>query len=151
MARLAYHKQKINDCIPYVDSFYSLTGRIETMAVDADLLKRILEHYKHRLDGFLQDENIKPVASVHFTKHIADLKAKVDGALGELGSLSGETEIKSWAKRHHDILRPAVSQYETDAKQFRDAAHSKLSRPDLRQLEIELARITAEIVTLLNL
>jgi len=121
------------------------------MAVDTDLLKRILEHYKHRLDGFLQDENIKPVASVHFTKHIVDLKAKVDDALGELGSLKSETEIRAWAKRRRDILKPAVSQYETDAKQFRDAAHSKLSRPDLRQLEIELARITAEIVTLLNL
>jgi len=134
-----------------VDSFYSLTGRSAIMAIDAELLKRILEHYKHRLDGFLQDENIKPVASVHFTKHITELKQKVDDALHELGSLKNEAEIKSWAKRHHDILKPAVSQYEKDAKQFRDEAHSRLSRPDLRQLEIELARITAEIVTLLNL
>ena len=121
------------------------------MAIDSDLLKRILEHYKHRLDGFLQDDNIRPVASVHFTKHITELKQKVDDALHELGSLKNETEIKNWAQRHHDILKPAVSQYEKDAKQFRDEAHSRLSRPDLRQLEIELARIAAEVITLLNL
>ena len=121
------------------------------MAIDRELLKRILEHYKHRLDGFLQDPNIKPVASAHFTKHITELKQKVDDALTELGSLKTDTDINNWARRHHYILKPAVSQYEKDAKQFRDEAHSKLSKPDLRQLEIELARIAAEIVTLLNL
>ncbi|MGA2459804.1 MAG: hypothetical protein ABSF82_00050 [Candidatus Bathyarchaeia archaeon] len=123
------------------------------MAIDRELLKHILEHYKHRLDEFLQEENIRPVASGHFSKHINDLKLRVDEALSALDSLKSDidTEAKSWGRSYSDILKPAVSQYEKDAKQFLTEANAKLSKPDLHQLEIELARIAAEIVTLLNL
>jgi uncharacterized protein with von Willebrand factor type A (vWA) domain len=123
------------------------------MAIDRELFKHILEHYKHRLDEFLQEENIKPVASRHFSKHINDLKQRVDEALSALDSLKSDidAETKSWVQSYSDILKPAVSQYEKDAKQFLTEADKKLSNPNLRQLEIELARITAEIVTLLNL
>jgi len=58
------------------------------MAIDRELLKNILEHYKHRLDEFLQEENIRPVASGHFSKHIDDLKHRVDEALSALNSLN---------------------------------------------------------------
>ena len=123
------------------------------MAIDRDLLKHILEHYKHRLDEFLQEENIKPVASGHFSKHINDLKRRVDEALSSLDSLKSDidAETKSWVRSYSDILKPAVTQYEKDAKQFLAEADAKLSKPNLRLLELELARIAAEIVTLLNL
>jgi hypothetical protein len=123
------------------------------MGIDRDLLKHVLEHYKYRLDEFLREENIRPVASGHFSKHINDLKHRVDEALSELDSLKPdlEAETKSWIGSYSDILKPAVSQYEKDAKQFLTEADAKLSKPSLRQLEIELARIAAEIVTLLNL
>jgi hypothetical protein len=123
------------------------------MAIDRELLKNILEHYRHRLDEFLQEENIRPVASGHFSKHIDDLKHRVDEALSALDSLKADmdAETKSWVTSYSDILKPAVSQYEKDAKQFLTDADAKLSKPDLRHLEIELARIAAEIVTLLNL
>jgi flagellar biosynthesis chaperone FliJ len=123
------------------------------MAIDRELLKHILEHYKHRLDQFLQEEGIKPVASGHFSNHINDLKRRVDEALSSLDSLKSDidSETKSWIRSYSDILKPAVSQYEKDAKQFLAEADAKLSRPNLRLLEIELARIAAEIVTLLNL
>ena len=123
------------------------------MAIDRELLKHILEHYKHRLDEFLQEENIKPVASRHFSKHINDLKHRVDEALSALDSLKSDidAETKSWVRSYRDILKPAVSQYDKDAKQFLTEANAKLGKPNLRQLEIELARIAAEIVTLLNL
>lgn len=123
------------------------------MAIDRELLKHILEHYNHRLDEFLQGENIKPVASGHFSKHINDLKRRVDEALSSLGSLKPDVddETKSWVRSYSDILKPAVSQYEKDAKQFLAEADAKLSKPNLRLLELELARIAAEIVTLLNL
>ena len=123
------------------------------MAIDRDLLKHILEHYRHRLDEFLQEENIRPVASGHFSKHIKDLKHKTDEALSALDSLKSnlDDETKSWIRTYSDILKPAVSQYEKDARHFLTEADAKLSKPDLRQLEIELARIAAEIVTLLNL
>ena len=122
------------------------------MAIDRELLKNILEHYKHRLDEFLQEENIKPVASGHFSKHITDLKQTVDHALSDLGSLRSDMddETESWARKYRDILKPAVSQYEKDAREFLKEADAKLSKPNLRQLEIELTRI-AEIATLLNL
>jgi len=123
------------------------------MAIDCELLRNILEHYKHRLDEFLQDEKIKPVASGHFSRHINDLKQRVDEALYALDSLKSglDDETRGWVRSYSDILKPAVSQYEKDAKQFLAEADATLSKPNLHQLEIELARIAAEIVTLLNL
>jgi hypothetical protein len=123
------------------------------MAIDRELLKHTLEHYKHRLDEFLQEEKIKPVASEHFSKHINDLKHRVDEALSALVSLKPDIDVetKSWVRSYSDILKPAVSQYEKDAKQFLTEADAKLSKPNLHQLEIELARLAAEVVTLLNL
>ena len=121
------------------------------MPIDRQLLKRILEHYKHRIDEFLQDENVKPIASPHLTKHIAGLRQEIDSAMGGLASLKTDSETKNWIRDHANVLKPAVAQYQKDAKQFLDEAEQKLSRPDLRELEIELARIAAEIATLLNL
>ncbi len=123
------------------------------MAIDRQLLKRVLEHYRHRLDEFLQDEKIKPLASGHLSRHITDLRQSVDDALTSLASLKDDTEAatRNWVQAHANILKPAISQYEKDAKQLIAEAHQKLSGPDLRELEIELARIAAEIATLLNL
>ena len=123
------------------------------MVVDRELFKRILEHYKHRLDEFLQDEKIKPLASGHLARHIADLKREVDTSLAALTSLQTDldTETKNWIHVHTKILKPAVTQYEKDAKQLLNEVHEKLSGPNLRELEVELARIAAEIATLLNL
>lgn len=123
------------------------------MAIDRGLLKRILEHYKHRLDEFLQDEKIKPLASGHLARHVANLKREVDTSLAALTSLETDldTDTKNWISVHRKILKPAVTQYEKDAKQLLEEARDKLSRPNLHELEIELARIAAEIATLLNL
>jgi hypothetical protein len=123
------------------------------MAIDRQLLKRILEHYKHRLGEFLQDEKIKPIASGHLAKHITDLAQEVDTALAALTSLKTDLDVetRNWIQGHANVLRPALAQYEKDAKQFLDEAHQKLSGPSLRELEIELARMAAEIATLLNL
>jgi hypothetical protein len=123
------------------------------MAIDRQILKRILEHYKHRLDEFLQDEKIKPLASGPLATHIADLKREVDTSLAALTSLKTDldTETKNWIHGHTEILKPAVTQYEKDAKQLLEEARDKLSEPNLHELEIELARIAAEIATLMNL
>jgi hypothetical protein len=123
------------------------------MLIDRQLLTRILEHYKHRIDEFLQDEKIKPLASEHLTKHIARLRQDIDTALAALASLKTDldSETKNWIQGHANVLRPAVAQYQKDARQFLDEAHEKLSGPSLHELEIELARIAAEIATLLNL
>jgi len=123
------------------------------MAIDRQLLKRILEHYKHRLDGFLQDEKIKPLASGQLARHIDDLKREVDTSLTALTTLETDldTETKNWIHVHTKILKPAVKQYEKDVKQLLEEARDKLSGPNLHELEIELARIAAEIATLLNL
>ncbi len=123
------------------------------MAIDRQLLKRVLEHYRHRLDEFLEDEKIKPLASGHLSRHITDLRQNVDEALTSLASLKDDTEAatRNWVQTHANILGPAVSQYEKDAKQLLAEARQKLSGPNLHELEIELARIAAEIATLLNL
>lgn len=123
------------------------------MAIDRQLLKRILEHYQHRLNEFLQDEKIRPLASGHLARHIANLKREVDTSLAALTSLENDldTETKNWIYVHARILKPAVAQYEKDAKRLLEEARDKLSGPNLHELEIELARIAAEIATLLNL
>jgi hypothetical protein len=123
------------------------------MPIDRQLLKRILEHYKHRLDRFLQDEEIEPLASGHLSSHITELKQKIDESLTALERLpSGlDTETKSWIQSRADVLRPAVKQYQKDAKKLLDESREKLSGPNLHELEVELARIAAEIATLLNL
>jgi hypothetical protein len=123
------------------------------MAIDRSLLKRILEHYKGRLDLFLQDEKIRPLATEQLTWHTNNLKKDVDTALAALAALKSDldSETKNWIQAHASILRPAVSQYDKDAKLFVEEARTRLSYPDLRQLEVELARIAAEIATLLNL
>jgi hypothetical protein len=81
------------------------------------------------------------------------MKQNVDTALAELTSLETdlETETKAWTHSHLNVLKPAVVQYEKDAKEFLDEAQQKLSGLALRELEIELGRIAAEIATLLNL
>ncbi len=104
------------------------------MAIDRQLLKRILEHYEHRLDEFLQDEKIKPLASGHLARHITDLRREVETSIATLTSLETDldTETKNWIHGHAGILGPAVTQYEKDAKQMLDEAHEKLSGPNLR-------------------
>jgi hypothetical protein len=123
------------------------------VAIDRNLVKRILEHYKERLDGFLQDEKIKPLATDQLSPHIAKLKQDVDNALAALTAVKSDldSETKNWMRTHASILRPAVSQYDKDARMLLEEARERLSAPDLRQLEIELARVAAEIAGLLNL
>jgi hypothetical protein len=126
---------------------------LDSMAIDRQLLKRILEHYEHRLDEFLQDEKMKALASGHLAGPITDLKREVDTALAALKSLETDldTETKNWIHDHKGILKPAVTLYEKDSKHLLEEARDKLSGPNLRELEIEVARIVAEIVALLNL
>jgi len=123
------------------------------MAIDRELLKRILEHYKHRVDEFLEDEKIKPLASGNLAVPITNLRKDVDAAIEALPPVqtSVDAEIKDWIRSHGEILKPAVAQYEKDAKLLLEEARDKLSDPNLRELEIELATITDEIATLLNL
>ena len=123
------------------------------MALDRELLKRILEHYKHRVSEFLQDERIKPLASGHLAKPIIDIGKDADAALSTLASLPIEidTETTNWIRNHASVLRPAVAQYEKDARLLLEEAREKLSGPNLRELEIDLAKIAAELATLLGL
>ena len=84
---------------------------------------------------------------------ITDLRKDVDAALGALATLqtSVDAEIKDWIRSHGEILKPAVAQYEKDSKLLLEEARDKLSDPNLRELEIELAKIADEIASLLNL
>jgi len=123
------------------------------MPLDRELLKRILEHYRHQLDEFLQDEKIKPLASGHLAKPITDIGKDVDAALMALAALqtSADAEMKDWIRGHWKILKPAVAQYEKDARLLLEEAREKLSAPNLDELENDLAKIAAEIASLLNL
>ena len=66
------------------------------MTVDRELLKRILEHYNHRIDEFLQDEKTE-LASGHHARHIADLKREVD--MLKEDEIENEIEKKTKARK----------------------------------------------------
>jgi len=81
------------------------------MALDREVLKRILEHYEHRVDEFLQDEKIKPLASGNLAKPINDIRKDADAALEALARLQTDVdiEIKDWIRSHGKVLKPAVA------------------------------------------
>ncbi len=84
---------------------------------------------------------------------VTELKREVETSIATVTSLETDldSETKNWIHDHARILEPAVKQYEKDVKQLLDEAHEKLSGPNLRELELELARIAAEIAKLTNI
>jgi hypothetical protein len=120
------------------------------MSVDRQLLKRVLERYKRSLNELLDDETIRTHANEQLIKHLESSKENVDNALKDLVSLQ-ESDSKHWYHDHKNILKPAFKQYEKETKRFIDDARERLAKPNLRELEIELARAAAELATLLNL
>src|SRR5208283_4904928 len=102
---------------------------IEDLVGNTELVKRVLEHYKYRLDNFTTDEEIKPLISGPVRRYLTfgQSKSLVSEALNELTKDSDTTNLKPL---YSDLLRSAASQYVKDLEQIKEKANQEL--PDTK-------------------
>jgi hypothetical protein len=111
---------------------------IEDLIEDTELLKRVLEHYKFRLDNFVNDEEIKTVVSGPVRRYLTfgQWKSLVSQALNELTKDPISTKTK--LPKYSDLLRSATSQYVNDLERIKERANQRLQDIKLRELESDL-------------
>ena len=111
---------------------------IEDLSRDTELLKRVLEHYKFRLDNFVNDEEIRSVVSGPIRRYLTfgQLKPLVSQALNELSKDSSTADAK--LPRYTDLLMSATSQYVNDLERVKERANHQLPDIKLRELESDL-------------
>jgi hypothetical protein len=111
---------------------------IEDFSRDTELLKRVLEHYKFRLDNFVNDEEIKSVVSGPIRRYLTfgQLKPLVSQALNELSKDPSTADAK--LPSYSDLLMSATSQYVNDLERVKERANRQLPDIKLRELESDL-------------
>jgi len=111
---------------------------IEDLSRDTELLKRVLEHYKFRLDNFVYDEEIKSVVSGPIRRYLTfgQLKPLVSQALNELSKDPSTANAKF--SRYSDLLKSAATQYVNDLERVKERANHQLPDIKLRELESDL-------------
>lgn len=111
---------------------------IEDLIGNTELLKRVLEHYKSRLDNFTSDEEIKPLMSGPVRRYLTfgQLKSQVSEALNELTKDWNTANLK--LPFYSDLLRSAARQYAKDLERIREKASQELPDTKLRELELDM-------------
>lgn len=101
---------------------------------DRDLLKRILEHYKYRLENFTDDEDIKPLISGSVRQYLTfgQLKTLLSQALNELTEHGNAANLNQ--PQYSDLLRSAANQYVRDLERIKKKSSQEL---DTRLAELE--------------
>lgn len=114
---------------------------IADLVGNAELLKRVLEHYKYRLDNFTNDEEIKPLISGPVRRYLTfgQLKSVISEALNELTKDSDTVNLK--LPLYSDLLRSAAHQYVKDLERIREKASQELSDTKLRELELDIEAV----------
>jgi hypothetical protein len=112
---------------------------VEDLLGDTELLKRILEHYKYRLDNFTNVEEIKPLTSgpVRHYLTFGQLKSSISEALNELTKDGSAANLKL----HPEFLASAAYQYVKDLERIREKANQELPDIKLRELESEMEAV----------
>jgi hypothetical protein len=111
---------------------------IEDLVGDTELLKRVLEHYKYRLETFTADEEIKPLVSGPVRRYLTfgQLKSQISEALNEL------TKDRNTANQklplYSDLLRTATRQYLKDLERIGEKASQELPDINLKDLETDI-------------
>jgi len=110
------------------------------LVVDRDLLKRILEHYKYRLENFTDDENIKPLMSGPLRRYLTfgQLKTLLSQALNELTEHGNAANLDQ--PQYSDLLRSAANQYVRDLERIRKKSGQELDTK-LAELESDLETV----------
>jgi len=114
---------------------------IEDLVGNTELLKRVLEHYKYRLDNFTSDEEIKPLISGSVRRYLTfgRLKSLVSEALNQLTKDRETANLK--LPLYSDLLRSAARQYVKDLERIKEKASQELPDIDLRELELDLEAV----------
>ncbi len=114
---------------------------IEDLVGNSELLKRVLEHYKYRLDNFTNDEEIRPLISGPVRRYLTfgQLKSQVSEALNELTKERNTATLK--LPLYSDLLRSAAHQYIKDLERIREKASQELPDTKLKELELEIGAV----------
>jgi len=101
---------------------------------DKDLLKKILEHYKYRLENFTNDEAIKPSMSGPLRRYLTfgQMKTLLSKALNELTEHGNAANLNQ--PQYSDLLRSAANQYVRDLERIKKKSDQEL---DTRLAELE--------------
>jgi len=111
---------------------------IEDLVGNTELLKRVLEHYKYRLDNFTNDEEIKPRISGPVRRYptFGQLKSIISQALNELTKDRNTTNLK--LPLYSDLLMSAAHQYVKDLERIKEKASQELPDTKLTELELDI-------------
>ena len=111
---------------------------IENLVGNTELLKRVLEHYKYRLDNFTNDEEIKPLISGPVRRYLTfgQLKSLISEAFNELTKDRDTANLK--LPVYSDLLISAARQYAKDLKRIKDKATQELPETKLTELELDI-------------
>jgi hypothetical protein len=114
---------------------------IEDLVGNTELLKRVLEHYKYRLDNFATDEEIRPLISGPVRRYLTfgQSKSLVSEALNELTKGGNTANLK--LSLYGDLLRSAARQYAKDLEQIREKASQELPDTKLNELELDIKAV----------
>jgi hypothetical protein len=111
---------------------------IEDLVGNTELLKRVLEHYKYRLDSFTNDDEIKPLLSGPVRRYLTfgQLKSSISQALDELTKDRDTANLK--LPLYRDLLMSAARQYSKDLERIKEKASQELPAPKLTELELDI-------------
>jgi len=114
---------------------------IEDLVSNTELLKRVLEHYKYRLDNFANDEEIKPLISGPVRRYLTfgQLKSSISQALNELTKNKDTAKLK--LPLYSDLLRSAACQYVKDLERIKEKASQELSDTKLDEWELDIKAV----------
>jgi hypothetical protein len=114
---------------------------IEDLVGNTELLKRVLEHYKYRLDNFTSDEEIKPLISGPARRYLTfgQLKSSISEALTELTKDRNTANLK--LPLYNDLLMSAAHQYVKDLERIKEKASQELPETKLTELELDIEAV----------
>jgi hypothetical protein len=111
---------------------------IEDLVGNTELLKRVLGHYKYRLDNFTNDEEIKPLLSGPVRRYLTfgQLKSLISQALNEFTKDRDTANLK--LRLYSDLLMSAARQYAKDLERIKEKASRELPDTKLKELELDI-------------
>ena len=114
---------------------------IEDLVGNTELLKRVLEHYKYRLDNFTNDQEIKPLISGPVRRYLTfgQLKSLISQALNELTKDRNTANLK--LPLYSDLLTSAARQYLKDLERIKEKASQELTDTKLAELESDIEAV----------
>jgi len=116
---------------------------IDRLVDNPELLKRVLEHYKYRLDSFTNDADVKERLSGPVRRHLTfgRLKSTISEALNELTSDSSTANSK--LSTYSDLVMSAARQYLKDLERIKEKASQDLPDAKLAELESDIDALKA--------